>query len=369
MASITLEGQHRIHGSVPASLRAMTVAVLLLILVLMTGDIVIWAHGGMHWVYLATVLGSEMLVVGAWLAYEMRSSRYAQPPLERPTRWFLHHVRRLPLLYVGFVVCTSTLRYLILALHGQSFGVGNGLFFWLALAVEAVKVTLLYCCWLGLVFGFQSFREMRQQHERLLNAQRSLAEAQLTQIRAQLRPHFLFNALNTVSSAMQSDVVRADRLLTQLGDLLRANLDSSDRNLVTLEHEIELLRRYADIMLARFCDRVTIDWEIATDALGVSIPAMLLQPMLENAFKHGVERDPSAQRIRISARLHSDRLRIVIHNSVSRLSMPIHEGFGTRSCRERLALLYGGAASFSLREAHTGGVEATIEIPLETTNS
>lgn len=365
MASITLSGQHGIHGSVPASLRVTTVAVLLLVLVLMTGDIVIWAHGGMHWAYLAIVLGSEMLVVGGWLAYEMRSDRYARPPLERPTRWFLHHLRRLPLLFAGFVVCTYGLRYLVFALHGESFGIGSRLFFSLALVVEAVKVTLLYCCWLGLVFGFQSFREMREQNERLLNAQRSLAEAQLTQLRAQLRPHFLFNALNTVSSTMQADVSRADRLLTELGDLLRANLDTTDRNLVTLEQEMRLLRRYADIMLARFGDRVTIDWQVANDALGVSIPSMLLQPLLENAFKHGVERNASAQQIRIRTTLNDDRLHIAIHNSASRLSMPVREGFGTRSCRERLVLLYGDRASFSLRDDGVGGVEAKIEIPVE----
>lgn len=347
------------RGSVPTSVRAITIAVLLFMLVLMTGDLVVWAHGEMHWSTLATVLGSETLIVGLWLAAQMRSDRYARPTIEQPARWFVHHLQRLPLLIIGFIVCTYGLRYLMFALHGGHYHASWALL----LPLEAVKVTLLYCCWLGIVFGFESAREVRERNERLLNAQRSLAEAQLTQLRAQLRPHFLFNALNTVSAAMHADVPRADRLLTQLGDLLRANLESSDRNVVTLDQEMQLLRRYAEIMQARFGDRVTIEWDVAQDALGVTIPSMLLQPLLENAFKHGIEHHPGPQTIRVQAARTSAGVDIRIYNSGSSLAQPYREGFGLRSCRERLALMYGGVASCSVRDLPQGGVEAIVRIP------
>lgn len=350
-----------INDAIPASLRAITIVIVLLMLALMTAELVVWVHGQMPWSYLLIVLGSEMLVVAVWLTLEMRSRRYATPSVERPSRWFLHHLRRLPLLMLGFYVFTHGMRYLAFAAIGERYGTA-----WqFGILIEGIKVALLYPCWLGVVFGFRSFHEMRERNERLLHAQRSLAEAQLTQLRAQLRPHFLFNALNTVSATMQADVSRADRLLTLLGDLLRANLESSDRNLVTLAEEIDLLRRYADIMLARFGDRVALEWHLEPDAMPVTIPSMLLQPLLENAFKHGVERNAEPQTIRIAACRTTHGATLTIHNTVSQLAQPYREGFGTRSCRERLALIYAGGASFTLREHPAGGVEAKIDMPVQ----
>ncbi len=119
----------------------------------------------------------------------------------------------------------------------------------------------------------------------MLALQRHLAETQLSQLRAQLQPHFLFNALNTISAAMQVDVARADALLAQLADLLRASLQAGTRQTTSLREEIELLRRYAQIMQERFAERVTVSWDVAPDAADAEVPAMLLQPLLENAFK------------------------------------------------------------------------------------
>jgi two-component system, LytTR family, sensor kinase len=362
MTASRIAGRSRIHDSVPQSLRVSTVAVLLLVLVVMTGDLVVWAHGGSSGSSLGIVLATEMLVVGGWCAYEFRSTRYSLPSLDRPTRWFLHHLRRLPLLIVGFVVCTYTLRSVAFAATDS-----NYFPFWpfmpLLVLVEAVKIALLYFCWLGLVFGFLSFSEMREKAENLLNAQRTLAESKLTLLKGQLRPHFLFNALNTVSATMQVDVARADRLLTLVGDLLRASLDASDRNLVALTEELRLLRQYADIMQARFSERVTMTWDIAKEALGASVPSMLLQPLLENAFKHGVERNAAPQTIAIDVYRTDDQLNIVIRNSGSMLTPGYAEGFGTRSCRERLQLLYGPAASLTLRNQETDGVEVKVVLP------
>jgi len=334
-----------------------------LLLVLMTGELFLYAHsaGARIW-QLHIVLATEMLVAGLWLVFEFRSNRYAQPSLERPARWFAHHLRRLPLLIVGFTVCTYALRFFVFAASGESYSAP-----WLpALAVEAVKISVLYCCWLGLVFGFYSFLEMRQQTENLLNAQRTLAEAKLTQLKGQLRPHFLFNALNTVSATMQVDVPRADRLLALVADLLRASLDGSERNIVALKEELRLLRHYTDIMETRFSDRVNVEWSVPDDTLEAAIPSMLLQPLMENAFKHGVERNPLPQRIRVDVTRAGQSLVVAIHNTGSTLREPYPEGFGTRSCRERLQLLYGATAAFALTAHADGGVEARVSLPWST---
>src|SRR6202023_1582698 len=131
---------------------------------------------------------------------------------------------------------------------------------------EFVKASLFYCLWLGLVYGTLSQMRSREQSAQLSLIQKALVEAQLARLQAQLRPHFLFNTLNTVSSLMQSDVGRADRLLTRLGDLLRASLGAGGTDTVPLRDEIRLLRLYAEIMEERFSGRVVTEWQIAEDA-------------------------------------------------------------------------------------------------------
>jgi LytS/YehU family sensor histidine kinase len=190
-----------------------------------------------------------------------------------------------------------------------------------------------------------------------------LAEAQLAQLKAQLRPHFLFNALNTISSLMQTNVDQADRLLARLGDFLRASLQAGDRNLVPLSEELRLLELYAQIMQERFGDRLTLTWDIDPAATQAAVPALLLQPLLENAFKHGVERSGRAEMVKITVKRADTALHISIRNTGSTLSEQRSGGIGIRNCRERLRMLYGADASLELME-QDGAVEARLTLPL-----
>ena len=178
--------------------------------------------------------------------------------------------------------------------------------------------------------------------------QKALAEAQLAQLQAQLRPHFIFNALNTVSALMHTDVARADRVLAQLGDLLRASLRVNRQDEVSLQDELALLERYAEIMRERFDDRVSVQWNVAEETLPARVPAMLLQPLLENAFKHGVERSSAAECITIRTARIGEELRIDIHNTGPRLTNGTN-GVGLQNCRERLQLLYDRRPHWSCR--------------------
>jgi DNA-binding response OmpR family regulator len=187
----------------------------------------------------------------------------------------------------------------------------------------------------------------------------------LARLQAQLRPHFLFNTLNTVSSLMHSDVGRADRLLTRLADLLRASLGAGETDTVSLREELRLLRLYAEIMEERFSGRVTTDWQIADDTLPIRVPAMLLQPLLENAFKYGVEQTMGAQHIRIVVSRDQDRLHLKIHNTGSVLHPGWREGIGLANCRERLRVLHGDAATVDICNDGTTGVETSISLPLD----
>jgi LytS/YehU family sensor histidine kinase len=189
-----------------------------------------------------------------------------------------------------------------------------------------------------------------------------LAEAQLSQLKAQLRPHFFFNALNTISALMHVDVERADRMLARLGDLLRVSLQINDREMTALREEVRTLELFAQIMQERFADRVTLSWKVDADVLDVQVPMLLLQPLLENAFKHGVERSIGPVSIEMVARRANDRLAVEIRNTGSTLSADYREGVGLRNCRERLKVIYGDRAALQL--ANDGdAVVAIVTLP------
>ena len=192
-------------------------------------------------------------------------------------------------------------------------------------------------------------------------------KSQLAQLQAQLRPHFLFNTLNTVSSLMQIDIVRADRVLMRLGDLLRASLSAGSTSTVPLHQELNLLGLYAGIMQERFSGRVHVDWQIAEEASVIPVPAMILQPLLENAFKYGVEQTTGVENIRVVATLSRAQLMVKIHNTGSVLRDGWREGIGMTNCRERLRVLYGDTARVELSNHAEGGVVGSVSLPLNGT--
>jgi LytS/YehU family sensor histidine kinase len=162
---------------------------------------------------------------------------------------------------------------------------------------------------------------------------------------------------------MQTDAARADRMLSELGDLLRASLGPARRTTIPLQEELNVLQKYTDIMHERFGERAIVSWNIASE-----LPAMLLQPLVENAYKHGVERNTSPVYIDIAAFRHGDALQVKVHNTGSSLESPPPEttGVGISNCRERLRLLYGSTATLRVEEDGSGGVQAIVTIPCTT---
>jgi len=317
-----------------------------------------------RWQPLALILTLAGTIV-VWLTFELRSSRYLQFPLEPPRPWFLHHMRRLPILAIGYIDIVFGLRHAIFAIAGGKY---EHLPWWGLIPFEFVEASLFYCLWLGLVYGTLSLQRSREQSAQLVLVQKALVESQLARLQAQLRPHFLFNTLNTVSSLMQIDIARADRVLTRLGDLLRASLGAGSAGTVPLQEEMHLLRLYAEIMQERFSGRVTVDWHIENGALAVRVPAMLLQPLLENAFKYAIEQTTGIENIRVTATIDRGQLSIEIHNTGSTLHEGWREGIGITNCRERLSVLYGSAATVDIASDGGTGVLASVSLPLAGTN-
>jgi LytS/YehU family sensor histidine kinase len=229
------------------------------------------------------------------------------------------------------------------------------------IAYETVKIGLFFGLWIGIFFGFSSYHRWQEERRELLLLQKSLSEAQLAQLKAQLRPHLFFNVLNTISALMHIDVERADRLLARLGELLRTTLQSGDRDVTSLGEELRLLRLYADVMQERFADRVTIEWHVEEGTQVAAIPALILQPFLENAFKHGVEVSRDHVRIDIATRKQDERLVLCVRNSGAQLTSS-SGGIGVRNSRERLRMLFGEEASIELSQRGSY-FEARIQVP------
>jgi two-component system LytT family sensor kinase len=262
-----------------------------------------------------------------------RAVRY----LDQPLRWVWRQVRWFPLAAVAFIAAVYLLRHGVYALIGVPYRHESWSFVFL---YETLKLWLFLGLWLGILFAIEWFAYGQEQRRRLETLQRSLVEANLQQLKAQVRPHFLFNALNTISSLMEVDVQRADRLLRQLADLLRASLRSDRKELGRLSDELTILRLYSDIMEQRFEGRVNVEWSIAPDVGEAQVPTMLLQPLLENAFKYGVEDAITPARILIAARRVDGSLAVTIRNTVAG-SPPPGDGIGLRNCRARIQAHYG----------------------------
>jgi LytS/YehU family sensor histidine kinase len=215
----------------------------------------------------------------------------------------------------------------------------------------------------GIHFGFRSYGawvDERLTAEKQANLAR---QAQLAQLTQQLHPHFLFNALNTISSLIHRDPDAADMLLGRLATLLRAATDASQCPEQSLADELTLLRAYADIMVQRFADRVQISWEVDTTAQTCRVPTLGLQPLLENCFRHVVERRSAFTHIAIRTQRGASQLQIEIEDDGDLRRLPDKRGVGLGNLESRLQSLYGTQASLALRLRPGGGLIAGVSLP------
>ena len=220
---------------------------------------------------------------------------------------------------------------------------------------------------LGAYFAFNYHREGQERRRRAEHMESLLTEARLSALRAQLQPHFLFNALNTVSAYVETDPQRARAMLGHVGDLLRFSLDSDDRREVSLREELEALDHYLAIQRARFTSRLRIQVDVPPGLLDARVPGLLLQPLVENAIAHGLAGLPEGGEIRVSAREHgSDLVLQVVDNGAglrNGWSLDHDAGIGLSNTRNRLAETYGPTHHFSIAPAAGGGVVVEIGIP------
>lgn len=226
---------------------------------------------------------------------------------------------------------------------------------------------LAYGAIVAVAHAVRTTRLLRAREHEALRLEAELTGAKLTALRTQLQPHFLFNTLHTIGSlVLQRQNERAVQLLAELGELLRGTLAHRDTDLAPLGEEIESLRRYLRIEEARFGDRLRIEWDVAPEAIDALIPPFILQPLVENAFRHGLSRRPDDSTLSIRAAAGDGLLRITIYNDgpplPDRFAIDAVSGYGLRNVAERLRTR-SPAGRVELTNAATG-VCATLVLPL-----
>lgn len=209
-------------------------------------------------------------------------------------------------------------------------------------------------------------RRTRSSELRAARLEAHLAEARLAALRTQLHPHFLFNTLNGLLPLIQLDPAAAARTLVQLGDLLRASLASDATHVVPLSREIDFLKRYLEIERTRFRDRLTVTFDVAEEVLAAEVPTFVLQPLVENALKHGISRCPGPGTLALSARREGSSLAVEVTNEAPGADagpLPPSTGVGLSNVRSRLAQLCGDTASLETGPSGEHGYRALLLVP------
>jgi signal transduction histidine kinase len=225
----------------------------------------------------------------------------------------------------------------------------------------------LVTCWViaAVAYAVRYYEKYHDRELRTTQLEARLAEAQLQVLRMQLQPHFLFNALNTIAALMNKDVHAAERMLARLGDLLRLALSSSGAQEVPLKDELAFLRSYLEIEKIRFRNRLNIAIDVESGVLDALVPNLILQPLVENAIRHGLAQRVEPGTIRITARREGAGLFLSVEDDGPGLpAFTDREGIGLGNTRARLTQLFGNSHRFMLEPAPGGGLAVRLTIPL-----
>jgi sensor histidine kinase YesM len=219
-------------------------------------------------------------------------------------------------------------------------------------------------------YFFKRLRAAQAQQLAAAELQTKLAQSQLENLRLQIQPHFLFNTLNTISAVMYEDIRAADDMLSQLSDLLRLTLRSSSSHEIPLEEELQITRRYLELMLHRFESKLSVSYDIDSSLLPSFVPQLILQPLVENSLRHGMK--PNGEKMDLAISAHRENGSLILRIADSGVgfssigSQNSTGGIGLANIRGRLSQLYGANATLSLQNRISGGVEISLSLPLHT---
>jgi signal transduction histidine kinase len=281
--------------------------------------------------------------------------------------------RRLPVYLAAVVLLAAgdtsliwglrTLLYPLAGLGRFDYGV-MPLRYFMELPLQALAFALA----IAGVHAWDALEAARQRELRAAQVEASLARAQLSNLRLQLQPHFLFNALNTISATMYDDPAAADEMLAELAELLRSSLRTARTDEVPLSEELAILDLYLNLMRARFGERLAVSVEVDPQVQTARVPSLILQPLVENAVCHGNAEKSGRGAVTVRARQAGDRLLLEVEDDgpgdARRNGHKTDSGLGLAATAERLRLLYGDAQSFTAGDGERGGFRARATLPL-----
>src|SRR2546427_719530 len=284
-------------------------------------------------------------------------------------RWILGHLGSCVLVaLVYFTVYAWLLSGQKSVMDGSTFEFGN---VFKKLVIFYFHVTLVI--YWAIVLAHQSWGYYQRSRERELQASAlatELVRTRLEVLRMQLNPHFLFNTLHTISALIHENPDDADRIVARLSELLRVSLEQSESQEVPLRQELSFLERYLQIEQTRFQDRLAVEMEVESGLDNVLVPSLILQPLVENAIRHGIEPREDTGRVKIAARRLDGMLELKVSDNGAGLPEAevalCREGVGLSNTRSRLAHLYGAKHQLELTPAASAGLEVKLLIPCRT---
>ncbi len=329
--------------------------------------------------------------IGAWVCFYLWGSASLLPFLHQPGA-----LRGNNVYFATLFVASSLLRPVCRSLMGRDYpwialelraflwSLGSGIIAayamqavtdlrlrigWADWVTNLVRSTFILFVWCSLYFSIKLWQQSIGEREKLLRADAEARDARLSALRYQLNPHFLFNSLNAVSTlVLEDNAPAATRMLAQIGEFLRTILDTKAGAETRLSDEIAFSEQYLAIEQTRLGPRLRIEMAISPETLDALVPSMLLQPLIENAVRHGVAPVLEGGTIRIESRLEGAQLQIQVQNSGPRRSDAAApgesaNGIGVSNTAERLQTLYGADHQFRLQWPETGGCEVTVALP------
>jgi two-component system LytT family sensor kinase len=235
-----------------------------------------------------------------------------------------------------------------------------------SILLETFGNFVIYLLIVAAYYGYQYYRKYRERKLRSVELEARLAQAELHSLKMQLQPHFLFNTLNAISVLMMRDPEAANQMLLRLSDLLRLSLDQVGTQEVPLQQELDFLSGYLEIEQTRFQDRLTVSMDIEPATVGAAVPNLLLQPLVENAVRHGIAKRIGAGHIDIRASRVGANLRLEVQDNGIGLRNDVTSnagGVGLTNSRARLERLYGSRYQFDVKNVPGGGVLVTVIMP------
>ena len=305
---------------------------------------------------------SSVIVIAALIPFIARFERRIRVDSRPRTRALLAHIAGAVAFSIVHTTGMVLIRKLTYALAGDSYDFGNVPVEWF---YELQKDLITYFSVLLVVFAIREFRIRRAGELRAQELAAQLSEARLRHLTAQIEPHFLFNALNAISNRMHEDVDAADRMISQLGDLLRAAYESDDSVLVPLGRELGWLRGYAAMMAERFRGQLAFEIDVDAGIETLRVPRLLLQPIVENAIRHGLQDGHGW--LRVEVRRHGNQLHYTVSDDgVGLPGKPLERGTGLSNISRRLELLFPNHHELAFGSREPRGAVVSVAFPVST---